>query len=112
MNYTKGEWTPSDKQGLFHDSECKTWLAWVRSIERNHSHNADYPIARVTGDTQEESLANAHLISAAPEMYEALTLSNKFMKALHKQQADLFNDARVVMLETTIEQALAKANGE
>ena len=69
MNYTKGEWKVTDsafsrftayrgrKQG------GRTFVTTALNLNQ---------IAEAQGDTQEEAEANAHLIAAAPDMYEAL----------------------------------------
>lgn len=51
------------------------------------------------GDNEE---ANAHLIAAAPELYEALLLAKSWLEGWASADAEL----------ATIEEALAKARGE
>ena len=77
----------------------------------NAEGNANLIVAAVNACIKlntENPLAVAESIG---DMYEALKLANLFMKALRTQQSNLFNDFRVVMLETTIEQALDKIKG-
>lgn len=48
---------------------------------------------------------------AIEDMYENLKMMNGFMIALKNLDPKLFNDCRVAMLKTTIEQTLAKIKG-
>jgi len=74
MNYTKGEWTVTDSAfERFHTYRSKRTGARIfvtTGMELDE-------IAEVQGDTEEEAQANANLIAAAPDMYEALKLYQK-----------------------------------
>ena len=69
MNYTKGDWEITDSAfSRFttyrkHRTGGRTFVTTLLSREL---------IAEAQGDTQEEAEANAHLIAASPDMYEAL----------------------------------------
>ena len=64
MNYTKGEWKLQD------DCVISDIWRWGQQF---------YKIAEITPHTEGETLANAHLIAAAPELYQALlSVLNKF----------------------------------
>ncbi len=96
MEYTKGEWYLEEETGL------------ILSIP----DGADNPVvvASIGGSTDpttpkplKEILANARLISAAPELYEAL----KAAKARLEEYHDITEGFR---LERQMQQALAKAD--
>lgn len=89
MNYTKGEWKINKTEWIIGDAyTVKSGLTLV---------------ALVPGiDTLPEAEANAHLIAAAPEMYEALKAvyeDENFGKLSPKTKAITFN-------------ALSKAEGK
>ena len=74
MNNTKGEWKVTDSAfSRFTTYRGKrqggrTFVTTALNLNQ---------VAEAQGDTQEEAEANAHLIAAAPDMYEALkNLSN------------------------------------
>ena len=80
MNYTKGEWTI---QELPHDFDFRSGKAYAIRDNRNCC------LATV-GDVDaifdgEESQANARLIAAAPDMYEALRIA---IRALQDNDID------------------------
>lgn len=87
--YTKGEWHVSPH----------AWPKDHQVFVVDNSHNL---IAEAKGDTQEEAEANAHLIAAAPMLYEAL---KELMDVLRHSKSQL----RGRVLST---QALAKAEGK
>jgi hypothetical protein len=97
MNYTKGTWQVSPNR-----------------IKHIHTNNKD--IATVHGPSNEiipaEFIANVYLITSAPDLYEALKITKRFLDALKKIYPNLWNNADVVMLESTIDSALQKATGE
>lgn len=62
--FTPGPWVFDDNDGY----NCGS--IWARMAPSGHGH-AGPLIARAVGDSAEVE-ANAHLIAAAPEMYEAL----------------------------------------
>ena len=57
--YTKGEWEIQDRTHIF-------------SGERLVANCGGYSVSTMESSTLKENIANAHLISAAPDMYEAL----------------------------------------
>ena len=59
MNYTKGEWTinPNDNQ---------------RGVYGIYAPKGRGRICTITNRNPKDELANAHLITASPDMYEAL----------------------------------------
>ena len=68
MEYTEGEWNVNDV-GFERYSKYRKTVTGGKSFVVNTSLGM---IASCEGDSQEESEANAHLIAAAPDMYEAL----------------------------------------
>ena len=67
MNYTKGEWKVTNtafERWSSYRGKSTGARAFV-TVDMNE-------VAEAQGDVAEEAEANAHLISAAPEMYEAL----------------------------------------
>lgn len=89
MNYTKGPWK-AEGNSVFKDE-------WRNPIAT--SYDPDY-----TNQLNDVSKANAQLISAAPEMYEALRW---LVNDLPKNRDWLSPD-----LEKLMKQALAKAEGK
>ena len=84
MEYTKGEWSVGDIAII-------TWEVGVRII---HDGNEEKPLAFA------KALVNAHLIAAAPEMYEAL---NEIISG---------EDYIPPYMAQTINEAIAKAEGK
>ena len=78
MNYTRGEWKAFwDYLGGY---DCMSHSYRIASGEQTIAvlDVSDYEATNQDGDTEEEvncleAKANAHLISAAPDMYELLT---------------------------------------
>ncbi len=92
MNYTKGEWKVSSTA---FDRAYQTFVV-----------NEDLElISEATGDSPEESIANANLIAAAPNMYEALRKARQHFGHMILT----YEEAQVV---TVIDEALAKAEGK
>lgn len=92
MNYTKGEWKVAStgfdreyRKFIVLDNE---WL-WIT--------------AEAKGETEEEAEANAHLVSAAPEMYEALKAIIDEARGTDRFGGDQITDAL---------NAIAKAEGK
>jgi hypothetical protein len=92
MNYTKGNWT-------IHDTN---------KYETPHIECGIYRICRIADNR--EYKANASLIAAAPDMYEALqsVLLRLDMEAKEKGEDAIFPCAA---MRSTIRQALNKATG-
>lgn len=67
MNYTKGEWKLNDTAF----SRYSTYRGKVSGARTFVVNEGLEQIAEAQGSTQIEAEANAHLIAAAPEMYEA-----------------------------------------
>lgn len=74
--FTKGEWVADIRVGC-----CAVYTKESRDECEQGLHNddrnifyADYPNVTVKGDTNQsvEAISNAHLIAAAPEMYNLL----------------------------------------
>jgi hypothetical protein len=70
-NWTKGPWRISEHcSGEPHELDIETDSGWFLRISPGYPFNEmAYP-----DDTQAEFEANAHLIAAAPELYEALKM--------------------------------------
>jgi hypothetical protein len=93
MNYTKGEWIKGSKGSI--DDKGGFPIAIV------------YPDTRLSSkDSIAKREANAHLIAAAPDMYEAL------QEALGIFPGDWINQPYLVDIHIKIQQALAKAEGK
>ncbi len=91
MNYTKGEWKVAGAFGTTIVSETGEFIATTTSI-----------FAEPRERPKDE--ANAHLIAAAPEMYEALRTA----------LADLEEDVQAPLLDSVklAKRALAKVEGK
>lgn len=99
MNYTKGEWkvTEQDKHG----------------INITSSLSSEWAVCRAFGNSN-ESLANAHLISAAPVMYAALkTIIHGIERDCNEINGnEVFKFHKDSPLAETLKAALAKAEGK
>ena len=78
-----GAWTPGPWEAeTLADRSPPNVRPWVGRLGESRY------AALSCGDTQAEAIANAHLIAAAPELYEALTLALRAMEgtddALHR----------------------------
>lgn len=89
-DYTKGEWKVSG-------SGKRVWVT--------HEDASVVPIAEIRGEN-EEAKANAHLIAAAPAMYEALKAIDVFG---NRTEYDLVLGTNVT---AKIIKALSKAEGK
>ena len=92
--FTKGKWE-IDEDLKYSINTGKKHIAMV-----NH-YNSPNPELCVWG---EESLANARLIAAAPELYEACKKALSSIKALKRHSTTAWS-----LLEQKLEAALAKA---
>ena len=90
MNYTKGEWKVYHEEELVTVDSDNEVVAVCRKKEWQKS--------------DETALANAHLIAAAPDMYETL-------REVKLVWAGLDPNIRFPHLQEVIQQALAKAEG-
>ena len=86
--YTKGEWTVDPDYD------------WVRSEDGR-------VVANCTGYDRDEQRANAHLIAAAPAMYEALKAVDKYFTTGFPD-----NMRRKRIAVEMLDEALAKAEGK
>ncbi len=94
MNYTKGEWTATDLGEIRGEDNCLIALAY--NLYTGEINNA-------------VSCANAHLIAAAPEMYEALFIGLDLIKQkLYEHPDDKVAQAQ----KKVIDKVLAKAEGK
>jgi hypothetical protein len=94
MNYTKGEWKVKDDRPHFSIQVGRQNIASISSL--NNMLN-------------DEKLANAHLIAAAPEMYEALRELSEITHDLGL--GDGTPDPQIEASNKKARQALAKAEG-
>lgn len=99
MNYTKGKW---EVKG-FAEFVCGVWYASITS--------SDKPIAKVRGDNKNNCEANAHLIAASPNLYEALKEAHEWLTQLNKLHP-IIDDGDFNILQRHIQKALAKAEGK
>jgi len=98
MNYTKGSWRTDGKTLNFTGTLVRGITCEGKNLARTVASDQEV--------TVKENDANAHLITAAPEMYEALQ-DMKRIWSKHFQD----DDERERVLKRTI-QALAKAEGK
>ena len=89
MEYTKGEWHYNKALGRI-----------FARIEKPTKQEFLAEVAIISNDDTQESEANAHLIAAAPLLYEACKRAHR--ELLHAQWEDGLDQ---------IEEALAKAKG-
>lgn len=75
----------------------------IRSVLRN---------GQMTASDQVEAEANANLIASAKDLYEACKVSLDLLQAIMKQMGKLASDYRFPMVETTLINALSKAEGK
>jgi hypothetical protein len=100
MNYTKGEWkVEEDNLG------CKNIIVDKQEIFSIGGDTNE--IGYTTGlSNEEQDLANAHLIAAAPEMYEAL---KEMVRHFNQDVLNTYFDNKTL---NPAKQALAKAEGK
>lgn len=99
MNYTKGEWKLGETLRDHNDD-----IFWHTSVVRGGIR-----VARSTGIGEDEAFANAQLISAAPDLYEALKEARKELKAWVKDHGECIATNDVI---NSINKAIAKAEGK
>ncbi len=90
MNYTKGEWKVSGKVGAY---------------DYTVSSDLEYPIARIMASKED-----AYLISAAPDMYEALRHTEIMLSNI--ESAGIILNQQMNLLKIEVNKALAKAEGK
>lgn len=108
--FTKGEWF-IEKDANWND-DC-----WAISVKRDYDDSIHHCFAEVTYKMEHEVRnieleANAHLIAAAPEMYEEI--EREYSALLHEIQ-NCINPEKVKILRTVADRKskiLAKARGE
>lgn len=93
--HTPGEWRVEPECSYGYDIRSEG-EKWVCSANNDHGNPERFP-------TNEESLSNAHLIAAAPDLLEALEFVVEKVRT-----ADLM----VVGADIVINDAIAKARGE
>ncbi len=103
--FTKGKWF-IEKDAYWND-DC-----WAISVKRDYDDSVHHCFAEVTYKMEHEESnpeleANAHLIAAAPEMYEIL---EKIMKHLNHGSGDAMEYLN--NSDYCINKLLAKARGE
>lgn len=102
MNYTKGEWSISEsKEQCFGETIVNRKIVTMTKIGK-----ADVGVAlgiNSIGNKYPEAEANAHLISAAPDMYEAL---KEYIEVATIQ------DPIILPIFNKIKKAVAKAEGK
>ena len=108
MNNTKGEWKVTDSAfSRFTTYRGKrqggrTFVTTALNLNQ---------VAEAQGDTQEEAEANAHLIAAAPDMYEALKALLRWAELSYTNDTGEWadeNDPTIVLTK----KAIAKAEGK
>ncbi len=95
---TEGEWKVTD-------TAFARWSTYRKSVTgaRVFVTMGLGQVAEVHGDTEEEAQANAHLISASPDMYKALEELSEYIK---------FNMGNAAPIYDKAIKALSKAKGE
>lgn len=116
MNYTKGEWEVgvSDIIGTGNDREHI-----VVGLKEN-LHKIIAATGFAGADDESESIANANLISAAPDMYQALKeISDlRFTRTAYTQNGQSMDDCAVISMDALekviklLKNVLAKAEGK
>ncbi len=91
MNYTKGEWKVVHEMNV--ESETRRGICSC-GFQSNHN-----PVA-----TFQENVANAHLIAAAPKMYEAL---KDLYEVVNNLDIDIVDDNQADALAVALTHALA-----
>jgi len=107
MNYTKGEWRVKEVPQNALESEG---VGFLRYVDEYHITVEDgITCIAVMGTTwaRGDAEGNAHLIAAAPEMYEALKAFDDYLCAAPPHNMKLKAHATKLM-----EQSLAKAEGK
>lgn len=114
--FTKGPWT------VFIDDTGGRWTGWPISIGAAHDEDksvvrpgGQYPYEWDAAMSQREAVANAHLIAAAPELYEALKAALPHLHELDSQHQRIVethgNQYSGLVAVTLVESALSKAEG-
>lgn len=108
MNYTKGEWIADIRVGMvavhIEDKEKFNCLDGMRDECLYYAHG--YRDHTGTWQVSPETVANANLIAASPDMYEALKLFDDYLTAAYPSNMKLRQAA------AAMEKALAKAEGK
>lgn len=91
-------------------------LKIVASVDKSIDRSGKMEVAHVGAETFDRCRANARLISAAPDMYEALAASELVMTALATISKHMLepiaSGAQVTSALTAARAALTKARGE
>lgn len=98
--YTKGEWKQTSS-GFEFGNGIRKFVS-----QQNGGH---YIIAEVGGKTENEALSNAHLIAAAPDLYEALKVALTCVELWRAECKDSYHISPVI---TQISKAINKAEGK
>ena len=112
--FTRGEWVADVRVGccaVYAASSRDEWEQGLHDDDRNFFY-ASYPNVAMnpTYEYQScESIANAHLIAAAPDMYEMLEILTHTCR-LMASKTPLKSEFEA--LQAGIEQVLSKARGE
>ncbi len=94
MNITKGKWEVKYEFNVFCGNR-------IIAPCGGHANNVDNERVRI------ENIANAHLIAAAPKMYDALVHIAEYWNGGSESAVDAIEEAI-----TTAEEALAEARGD
>lgn len=105
-NFTPGPW--------WVDPEDEKWTAGIESsgfsvVIAGNKHKNEHDMG-IQGGTPEQTAANAHLIAAAPEMYELLELGSVILTDI--VTGSLSVDNEIERLKIRMDELLAEARGE
>jgi len=99
MNYTKGEWKVKDGTSIF----CGDRLV---------ANTGGYTLTQHETKTLKENKANAHLIAAAPLMYEALRgIVSEGTRACQNYDSNIKETYNIDLVDRLARKALALAEG-
>ncbi len=97
MNYTKGEWQTEE-------GYSNIYITAFQKDKRKHSAVADIPVSN------DNCRDNAHLIAAAPDMYEAIKLLQAALTEYRLQ--DIKKRYSLCVADAAASNAIAKAEGK
>lgn len=105
MDYTKGPWTLEKTKHKFIIPEIE--LEWLRSHSSNEAQDEEIKAS----EYGQKELGNAQLISASPDMYEALKTIIPLLESVIKQSNLPLHGTGAAIINYA-KQAIAKAEGK
>jgi len=109
MDYTKGEWKINELPTSEYPNGVTSYGLKISIQSEDNPRGICYLTDRfISSPKEEEMLANAHLISACPDMYEALKKLTTIVRDLELKGQDTIRYPELYQAE----KALAKAEGK